>query len=122
MSTETPLERFFSGQPEAQRLFDAVCRLMDEVGPYQLRTTKSQIALRRRVAFAWAWRPGMYLRGRTPPLVLSVRLLRRDDSPRWKEIAEPYPGRFMHHLELWDESQLDAEVRGWLAEAWLAAG
>jgi hypothetical protein len=39
----------------------------------------------------------------------------------WKEIVEPSPGHFTHHLELWSQADLDSKVRLWLNEAWLAA-
>jgi hypothetical protein len=116
------LDEFFVDSGESRRIFDALRSATDELGPVELRITKSQVAFRRRIGFAWAWIPGTYLTGERPPLVLSVSLRRRDDSSRWKEIVEPYPGRFMHHLELRDPSQIDAEVRDWLAEAWRSAG
>jgi hypothetical protein len=62
--------------------------------------------------------PGMYLGKGDVPLVLTVGLRRRDGSPRWKEIVEPAPGRFTHHLELRSSADIDAEVCGWLQEAW----
>jgi hypothetical protein len=40
---------------------------------------------------------------------------------RWKQIVEPAPGRFTHHLELHTASEIDDEVRRWLQEAWEAA-
>ena len=86
-----------------------------------MRVTKSQIAFRRRRAFAWVWQPGQYLRGRGAPLVLSMSLPWRDSSPRWKEIVEPAPGRFMHHLELYDSAEVDQDVSAWLRQAWEAA-
>jgi hypothetical protein len=36
-------------------------------------------------------------------------------------VVEPYPGRFIHHLELYATSDIDNEVRKWLQEAWTAA-
>jgi hypothetical protein len=53
--------------------------------------------------------------------VLTVALRRRDTSPRWKEIVEPVPGRFTHHLELFTAAGIDDQVRTWLHEAWDAA-
>ncbi len=64
----------------------------------------------------------MYLRRAPTPLVLTVLLGRRDGSPRWKEVVEPAPGRFTHHLELQTSAEIDDEVRAWLQEAWDAAG
>jgi len=116
------LDEYFDGRDGSQRVFNAVQAAIDELGPTELRVTKSQVAFRRRVGFAWAWIPEMYLTGEVAPLVLSVSLRRRDDSERWKEVVEPYQGRFMHHLELRDPGEVDAQVRGWLAEAWESAG
>ena len=41
--------------------------------------------------------------------------------PRWKQIVEPAPGRFMHHLEPYAREELDGEVAAWLREAWEGA-
>lgn len=112
---------YFDGQPDSRRIFDALRSVVDALGPAQMRVTKSQVAFRRRKAFAWAWMPGKYLRGRHAPLVLTLSLRRRDPSPRWKEIVEPAPGRFTHHLELYSAADIDDEVRSWLQEAWAAA-
>jgi hypothetical protein len=53
--------------------------------------------------------------------VLSLAFSQRDTSPRWKQIVEPAPGRFMHHLEIYAQSDIDNEVRGWIRTAWEAA-
>lgn len=87
-----------------------------------MRVTKSQVAFARKRQFAWAWLPDRYLKGDTAPLVLSVSLRRRDTSARWKEVIEPTPGRWMHHLEVRDEADLDEAVRGWIREAYAGAG
>ena len=83
--------------------------------------TKSQIAFRRHVAFAQAWLPARYLRGPVASLVLTLSFRYRDASPRWKEIVEPAPGRFTHHLELHALTDIDDEVRDWLRNAWMTA-
>lgn len=115
-------DEFFAGRPAAHALFRQIVAAQAAIGPAGLRVSRSQIALRRRRGFAWAWTPDRYLRGSVAPLVLSLALPRRDGSPRWKEIGEPAPGRFMHHLELCDPTEVDAEVSGWLRAAWEAAG
>jgi Domain of unknown function (DUF5655) len=116
------LDEFFAGQEESRQIFEALETAVDALGPAELRISKSQIAFRRRKAFAWAWMPGRYLRGKHAPLVLTVALRRRDPSPRWKEIVEPVPQRFTHHLELYSPAEVDGEVGTWLREAWEAAG
>jgi hypothetical protein len=79
------------------------------------------VAFYRRKAFAWAWMPDRYLHGKHASLVLTLSFRYRDSSPRWKEIVEPKPGRFTHHLELYSSADIDGEVRGWLRAAWEAA-
>jgi Domain of unknown function (DUF5655) len=115
------LDEFFEGYEQSRQLFDALCSMIEALGTVELRVTKSQIAFRRNRAFAWAWVPAKYLRGKTAPLVLTLGLSGKDKSPRWKEIVEPRPGRFVHHLELYTLGQLDDEVRGWLQAAWRGA-
>ena len=115
------LDEFFVGHEASRQLFEALRDAIDAIGPAELRVTKSQIAFRRRVAFAWAWLPARYLRGRVAPLVLTLSFRHRDASPRWKEIVEPAPGRFTHHLELYAVTDIDDEVRDWLRNAWVAA-
>lgn len=115
------LDEFFDGYEPSRAIFNALRKSVDAIGPAEMGVGKSQIAFRRRVAFAWAWVPDRYLRGGHAPLVLSVSLRRHDASPRWKEVVEPSPGRFMHHLELRDVGEIDGEVCQWLAEAYAEA-
>jgi len=112
------LDVFFAGHDESRGIFDALHDMIVALGPGEIRVSKSQVAFRRRRTFAWAWMPGMYLRGKPAPLVLTLALRRRDPSPRWKEIVEPRPGRFTHHMELHSGTDIDDEIRGWLQEAW----
>jgi len=116
------VDEFFAGHDESRRLFDRVLEVVARIGPARVRVTKSQVAFRRRRGFASVWMPGQYLGATEVPLVLTVGLRRRDDSPRWKQVVEPAPGRFTHHLELRAEAEVDDEVRAWLAEAWETAG
>ena len=115
------LNEFFEGQEDSRQLFEALCRMVNAIGPSELGVTKSQIAFRRRKAFAWAWIPSKYLRGKTAPLVLTLSFRSRDASPRWKEIVEPKPGRFTHHLEIYTVDEIDEEVCAWLRAAWSGA-
>jgi len=116
------LAAYFAGDGASRKLFDALSAIVEQIGPAQIQVTRSQVAFRRRKAFAWAWRPAQYLGGERAPLVLTLILRRRDVSPRWKQIVEPRPGYFTHHLELHAVADLDDEVRAWLREAWAAAG
>lgn len=115
------LDEFFSGWEVSRRIFDTLRAAIEALGPVDVRVTKSQVAFRRRKAFAWAWLPDRYLRGGHAPLVLTLSFAKPNDSPRWKQIVEPAPGRFTHHLELYSDSEIDDQVRCWLQEVWEAA-
>jgi len=115
------VEAFFGEHEDSRRLFEAVRRAIDSIGPSEMRVTKSQISFRHKKLFAWIWMPGRYLRGETAPLVLTLSFPRRDPSPRWKQIVEPAPGQFTHHLELRTIGEIDSEVRRWIRRAWSGA-
>lgn len=116
------VDEFFAGWADSRQIFDRLCEVIQTAGPAEMRATKSQIAFSRRRAFAWAWIPARYLRLECAPLVLTLAFRYRHPSSRWKEIVEPRPRRFTHHLELWAAADVDDEVRAWIHEAWLAAG
>jgi len=115
-------DEFFDGYPTARAVFDRTRVLLAGIGPFSERITKSQVAFRRRRGFAYLWMPGRYLAGPTAEVVLSIALGRRDPSSRFKEVAHPAPGQWMHHLEVRRVGDLDDEVAGWLREAADRAG
>lgn len=120
---QIPLEQHFAGSDQRSReIFDLVRVAIESIGACEMRVTKSQIGFRRRAGFAWTWMPAKYLRGNVAPLVLTITLNRRDESPRWKEIVEPQPGRFTHHLEIRSKEDIDGDVLKWIREAWSQAG
>ena len=115
------LDEYFGGYEESRRIFEAVRGAVDAIGLTKLRVMKSQVAFYRRKALARVWIPARYLRGKTAPLVLTLSFHSRNKSPRWKEIVEPAPGHFIHHLELYSVADIDDQVRGWLRDAWMIA-
>lgn len=121
-ATTVTAEEFFAGHPFAAEVCAAVEALLAEAGPFSVRITRSQVAFRRRVAFAFLWIPGRYLAAPTADVVLSLALGRHDGSPRFKEVAHPTTTQWLHHLEIHDLHDLDDEVRDWLLEAADRAG
>jgi len=111
---------FFAGHPDGLALYEAVAEAVAGIGEAEVRTTKSQIAFRRRKGFAFLWRPGQYVDSEVPA-VLSIALPERVDSDRFKEVAHPSPKSWMHHLEIREPEEVDAEVLTWLESAYLAA-
>ena len=112
---------FFLDKALPKQLYESILREVEAIGDAKIRVTKSQIAFRRNRNFAWVWMPSQYLKGEVAPLVLSLSFTWRDKSPRWKEIVEPASGKYIHHLELNELMDVDAEVSDWLRKAWEAA-
>jgi len=114
-------EDLFAGHPDGLAVLSAVAAAVSGLDGVSVRTTKSQVAFRRRHGFAFVWRPGQYVASDVPAVV-SVALPRELASPRWKEVVHPSPRVWMHHLEVRDPVEVDDEVAEWLREAWVAAG
>lgn len=122
MATTPGAAEHFAGHPLGLQVLERAVGIAETVGPVEVRVSRSQVALRRRRAFAWLWLPGRYLAHPGAELVLSVALDGRDPSPRWKQVVEPRPSRWMHHLEIRALDDVDDEVATWLREAAELAG
>lgn len=115
-------EDLLQGHPVAVAVFDRVRSCLVDIGPFEVRTTKSQIAFRRMRGFAYLWLPGQYLKHPDAEVVLSIALGRRAPSERFKEVVHPATQQWMHHLELHGPEDIDDEVLEWLREAMARAG
>lgn len=115
-------EQHLAGHPLALAVFARVRDILEASAPVVVRVSKSQIAFRRERGFAYLWLPGRYLARPGADVVLSIALGRRDPSPRWKQVVEPAPGQWMHHLEIGGVADVDDEVAAWLREAADRAG
>jgi hypothetical protein len=112
------VDGYFERMPGARKLFDALLDVCASSGDGRCTVQSSGIALGSPRAFGYAWLPIRAVAGRPAVyLVLTLRLRRRIDSPRFVEIVEPYPGRCVHHTILSRPGQLDAELAGWIREA-----
>lgn len=120
-SGQTP-EQFFVDHPLGLAVLHGLLARTSDLGDVEVRVSKSQVALRRMRGFAYLWLPGRYLARPRAEVVLSVAADRRFDSPRWKQVVQPVPGRWMHHLEVSRVGDVDDEVLGWVHEAAVAAG
>ncbi len=111
------IDEFFSGRDLSREIFKTLRSVINELGPAEIQVSKSQVAFVHHKTFALAWMPAQYLHREAAPLVLTLSFRYRDSSPRWKEIVEPVPGRFTHHLELYAPADVDDEVRALLKAA-----
>ena len=111
-------ERFFESHPASLAIFRTVRTTVEAARPGLCADVAQQVAFSRRRGLAWLWMPGMWLRHPSAETVLSIVLARPDRSPRFKQIVHPSRRVWMHHLELNDAADIDAEVVGWLREAY----
>jgi hypothetical protein len=115
------LRQYLDEHEDSRALLERLRQAIVETGPIEERESKSQVAFRRSRTFALAWAPRQYLGERGAPLALSIVLPQRDADARWKEVVEPRPGVFMHHLELRAADDIDDQVREWITHAYDAA-
>jgi hypothetical protein len=120
--TSARAEAFFAGRPTGLATYRRVRAVLEQMGPIEVRVSRSQVAFRRRRGVAYLWLPGQYLRAPASEVVLSIVLGRAEGSRRFKEIVRPSRRHWMHHLDLRDAAEIDDEVVGWLREAYDRAG
>lgn len=112
-------EEVFAESPEGLAIFHRLRDLVADLD-VEIQTTRSQVAFRHRSGFAYLWYPGRYVRSEVPA-VLSLAMPERVDSTRFKQVGNPSPGVWMHHLELGGLEDVDDEVLTWLQAAYHAA-
>lgn len=111
---------FFHAMPEMLGAYKALREsLTGEFPDVQIRVAKTQISFCNRHVFAMASLPWRRVRGWPEKyLLVSFGLPGRLDSPRVAQAVEPYPNRWTHHVLVEDARQIDAQLLGWLREAY----
>lgn len=111
---------FFDGKPREQVLYQHLETQMELLFPEAfVKVQKSQISFYGRHLFAAASLP--LRRRKTWPeecILVTFGLGYRLDSPRIAAAAEPYPGRWTHHVVVSQEEQVDGELLDWIREAY----
>ena len=111
---------FSAGMPRETALFERLERIVLSFGDVSVKHDRTQAAFVRRVQFAWISLPRR--KSDAGAVMLSVGLPGRMESPRIQFTAEVSPGRWMHHLIIREESEIDAEIKAWLEAAWALVG
>lgn len=124
-ATPSTPEELFAHSPTGLAICRAFADLVAQVtgDDVTTRTTKTQVAFRRRRGFAFVWPPWVGVRDHVDtPAVVSFVLPREDTSSRVKQVAHPTSGAWTHHVEVRGVDELDDEVAAWVREAYDAAG
>ena len=113
------VERFFTGQEKHISLFNAVERMITSIGPVTIEVKKSVISIGTKTKFTWIWMPQPWSSTRPEDcLALTFVVDRYIEDDRIVEALEPYPGRWIHHVIIKIEADLNKDVSKWLREAY----
>lgn len=108
---------FLGGNPGRTALFEAVERVISELGDCELSVAKTQISWGNPFKFAFLSNPPRSLvrQGRAEEcLLLSFGLDHREVHPRIAAAANPYPDRWTHHVVLAEPGDINETVKNWL--------
>jgi hypothetical protein len=106
------LESHFREKPPAIRgLFNAFVAAVEACGPVTILPEKTRIAFQVRISFAQVTPRARWIDGH-------VVLSRRVEHPRFRRIDTISPRNHVHHFRLTILSDVDAELAGWLREAY----
>lgn len=112
---------FCMGKPDETALYAAIERRVLALCPdATIKHDRTQTAFVRRVQFLWLSMPRR--KGDAGALTLSIALPSQLDSPRIRYAAEVASGRWMHHMLVRTEGDLDADVCAWIEAAWALVG
>ena len=106
------LEHHFEGKSAAIRaLYEAFVKALRSIGPVTVLPEKTRIAFQVRMSFAQLTPRLRWMDGH---LVLA----RRFENARFRKIETFSPRNHLYHFRLHSASELDAEFRAWLKEAY----
>ena len=111
---------FFDCHPAALPLYEKLKgAIVTEIPFVRIEVRKTQISFFTKHMFAAAsFAPVRKAKDRPEPfLTVTFGLHYRADSPRIDAAAEPYPGRWTHHVMIGSAEAVDAELMGWIREA-----
>lgn len=107
------LDHHFAGKSaEIRAIYDAFVAAVQEIGPVIILPEKTRIAFQVRMSFAQLTPRREWVDGH---LVLA----RRVEHPRFRKVETFSPRNHLHAFRLSSPSEIDAQLRGWLAEAYL---
>jgi hypothetical protein len=113
------VKAFFSNQEKQISLFNAVEKMINSTGPVTMEVKKSVISIGTNTKFAWVWMPQPWSSERPEDcLVLTFGVGRYIENDKIVEAKEPYPGRWIHHVIIQVEDDLNDDVYQWLREAY----
>jgi len=103
---------FFTGRDMQRTLYRSFLAVAERCGPVTVNVNKTRISFQGRARFASVNRVTRV------GLACHLWLKRRLESPRFTRVEHLPPGDYVHHFKLTDPAEIDAEMAGWIAEAY----
>ena len=111
---------FFNDHMDALPLYERLEGLiLEQIPDVKIKVSKTQISFSNKRGFAFvSFNPCRRAKER-PNVWMTVTfgLSYRKDSPRIDAATEPYPNRWIHHVMVGSEEDINAELMGWIREA-----
>ena len=111
---------FFGEHMDALPVYERLeARILAQIPDVKIKVAKTQITFAKRCGFAFvSFNPCRKAEER-PAVWMTVTfgLGCRKESPRIDVAAEPYPGRWTHHVMVGSAEEIDEELLGWIQEA-----
>lgn len=111
---------YFDKMPRMLPLYQTLRQRLDSAYPEMtVKITKTQISFRSRYVFVMASLPWRRVKGWPAEyLLVSFGLPYQKVSPRIAQSVEAYPNRWTHHVIVERAEEIDAELLGWIGEAY----
>jgi Domain of unknown function (DUF5655) len=103
---------FVGGDPEVLATYDRLLAVLRELGPFTEEPKKTSVHLVRATGFA-----GVHPRKRS--LILNLRTDRPLESARIARVEQVSKNRYHNEIKLERPADVDADLVGWLREAYL---
>ena len=108
-------DHFADKDPAVRALYDKFLAVLNTFGPIIEEPKKTSIHLVRKSALAGVETRKNYL-------LLNIKADHKIDSPRILKSDQPSARRFHHKVKIESLDDFDAELEGWLREAYLISG
>src|SRR5689334_22657216 len=108
-------QHFDDRSPAVREIYETIVAASREFGPVEEDPKKTSIHLNRKSAFAG-------IQTRREFLILTVKATNDIDSPRISKRENTSANRWYHEVKIGSADEVDAEVLGWLRNAYELSG
>jgi hypothetical protein len=113
------VDKLFGERKVALQLFRTVQSFIENLGEVNTEITKTQVSFGTKRKFAWVWLPQLWIKNQPKnSIVLTFALDHHIENKKIKEVVEPSPGKWTHHIVIKNSSDFNDEIKSWVEEAW----